>query len=120
VVLLALGIVSAVFAWNLGWHGWAAYLSLGNVVVNLYPILLQRYTRSRQAPTGRPPYTERKRGLRAPCGADETLGKGLIMRNVRYGVAMSLDGFIAGLNGEYDWIVHDPDIISLEYDVARG
>jgi dihydrofolate reductase len=32
------------------------------------------------------------------------------MRNVRYGVAMSLDGFIAGPNGEYDWIVHDPDI----------
>ena len=23
---------------------------------------------------------------------------------------MSLDGFIAGPNGEYDWIVMDPDI----------
>ena len=32
------------------------------------------------------------------------------MRQLRYGVAMSLDGFIAGPNGEYDWIVHDPDI----------
>lgn len=32
------------------------------------------------------------------------------MRSVRYGVAMSLDGYIAGPNGEYDWIVHDPDI----------
>jgi len=32
------------------------------------------------------------------------------MRAVRYGVAMSLDGYIAGPNGEYDWIVHDPDI----------
>jgi dihydrofolate reductase len=32
------------------------------------------------------------------------------MRRVRYGGAMSLDGFIAGPNGEYDWIVHDPDI----------
>jgi dihydrofolate reductase len=32
------------------------------------------------------------------------------MRHVVYGGAMSLDGFIAGPNGEYDWIVMDPDI----------
>lgn len=32
------------------------------------------------------------------------------MRKVLYGGAMSLDGFIAGPNGEYDWIVTDPDI----------
>ena len=32
------------------------------------------------------------------------------MRKVLYGGAMSLDGFIAGPNGEYDWIVADPDI----------
>jgi dihydrofolate reductase len=31
-------------------------------------------------------------------------------RKVVYGGAMSLDGFIAGPNGEYDWIVMDPDI----------
>ena len=32
------------------------------------------------------------------------------MRRLRYEVAMSLDGFIAGPNGEYDWIVPDPAI----------
>lgn len=31
-------------------------------------------------------------------------------RRVRYSVAMSLDGFIAGPNGEYDWIIMDPSI----------
>ena len=31
------------------------------------------------------------------------------MRRVHYRVAMSLDGFIAGPNGEIDWIVADPD-----------
>jgi dihydrofolate reductase len=32
------------------------------------------------------------------------------MRRVRYRVAASLDGYIAGPNGEIDWIVHDPTI----------
>jgi dihydrofolate reductase len=32
------------------------------------------------------------------------------MRRLRYCVAASLDGFIAGTNGEYDWIVPDPAI----------
>jgi dihydrofolate reductase len=32
------------------------------------------------------------------------------MRRVRYSVAMSLDGYIAGPKGESDWIVMDPDI----------
>lgn len=30
------------------------------------------------------------------------------MRSLVYSVAMSLDGFIAGPNGEYDWIAQDP------------
>lgn len=32
------------------------------------------------------------------------------MRRVRYSVAMSLDGYIAGPQGESDWIVIDPDL----------
>jgi dihydrofolate reductase len=32
------------------------------------------------------------------------------MRRLRYMVAMSLDGFIAGPQGEADWIVMDPDV----------
>jgi dihydrofolate reductase len=32
------------------------------------------------------------------------------MRRVRYSVAMSLDGYIAGPKGEYDWIIMDPEI----------
>ena len=32
------------------------------------------------------------------------------MRNVCLSVAMSLDGYIAGPNGEHDWIPMDPDI----------
>ena len=31
-------------------------------------------------------------------------------RRIRYQVACSLDGYIAGPHGEYDWIVMDPDI----------
>ncbi len=32
------------------------------------------------------------------------------MPQLRYSVAASLDGFIAGPNGEFDWIPMDPDI----------
>ena len=43
-------------------------------------------------------------------------------RRLRYQVAVSLDGFIAGPNGEYDWIVMDPaidfDALYREFDTA--
>lgn len=44
------------------------------------------------------------------------------MRRLRYQVAVSLDGFIAGPNGEFDWIVMDPAIdfagLFREFDTA--
>jgi len=44
------------------------------------------------------------------------------MRRLRYQVATSLDGFIAGPNGEFDWIVMDPDIdfaaLGAQFDTA--
>ena len=43
-------------------------------------------------------------------------------RRLRYQVAMTLDGFIAGTKGEYDWIVADPaidfDALYREFDTA--
>jgi len=39
----------------------------------------------------------------------QTKNAGHPTRRVRYGVAMSLDGFIAGPSGEADWIFMDPE-----------
>lgn len=44
------------------------------------------------------------------------------MKKIRYGVAMSLDGYIVGPNGEADWIVSDPEVnfaeIWAQFDTA--
>jgi hypothetical protein len=46
---------------------------------------------------------------RKPRAAQDK-NRGHPTRRVRYAVAMSLDGFIAGPNGEADWIIMDPEI----------
>lgn len=43
--LLALG--ALLYALRIGWHGWAVWHGATNLVLNLWPILLQRYTRGR-------------------------------------------------------------------------
>ena len=51
----------------------------------------------------------------------KSLGSGGIthMRQVLYRVATSVDGYIAGPHGEFDWIVHDPTInLSAVYDTV--
>jgi len=42
--------------------------------------------------------------------ASRDSGKAKVGRRLRYQVAVTLDGFIAGPNGEYDWIVPDPAV----------
>lgn len=53
---------------------------------------------------------------------DPTERGGDCMKDIRYGVAMSLDGFILGPKGEVDWIVSDPEVnfgeIWARYDTA--
>src|SRR5438874_2414645 len=39
-----------------------------------------------------------------------THAREISMRRIRYQVATSLDGYIAGPKGEADWIIMDPDI----------
>jgi hypothetical protein len=48
-VLMLAGIASAAYAAYVGWAMWAVVLTAGNLVTNLYPVLLQRYTRARIA-----------------------------------------------------------------------
>jgi hypothetical protein len=46
-VLLLMGTCTAAYAARIGWVPTAMFLTLTNIVFNLYPVLLQRYTRAR-------------------------------------------------------------------------
>lgn len=44
-VFLGSGVPPTAYAFVSGWHKFAAYLVIANIVLNVYPIFLQRYTR---------------------------------------------------------------------------
>ena len=47
IAYLCWGFVTAGFAWSLGWQMWAIWLAGSNIGANLYPAMLQRYSRAR-------------------------------------------------------------------------
>lgn len=47
IAYLCWGLVTACFAWSIGWTSWAIWLAGSNVGANLYPAMLQRYSRAR-------------------------------------------------------------------------
>ena len=57
-------------------------------------------TAEKLRPLSRRPFGRRNAG----CTPEVSL------RRIRYQVAASLDGYIAGSKGEADWIITDPDI----------
>lgn len=46
-ISFAAGVVVVIYAWRIGWIDWVAWLALTNLAANLYPALVQRYTRAR-------------------------------------------------------------------------
>jgi hypothetical protein len=47
IAYLCWGMVAAWFAWSIGWTLWAIWLAGSNIGANLYPTMLQRYSRAR-------------------------------------------------------------------------
>jgi hypothetical protein len=47
IAYLCWGFVAAGFAWSIGWQLWAIWLAGSNIGANLYPWMLQRYSRAR-------------------------------------------------------------------------
>lgn len=68
IAYLCWGMVTACYAWSIGWSGWAAWLAVTNIGANLYPTMLQRYSRARVM---RLAMAARRRRPREPgfCGA---------------------------------------------------
>lgn len=67
IAYLCWGFVAAAYALSLGWDAWAVWLAGSNVGANLYPWMLQRYSRARVLRLAR--IAQRKRGPFAPAAA---------------------------------------------------
>jgi hypothetical protein len=47
IAYLCWGFVAAAYAYTIGWPVWALWLAGSNIGANLYPTMLQRYSRAR-------------------------------------------------------------------------
>ena len=66
IAYLCWGFVTAAFAWSIGWHAWAVWLAGSNIGANLYPTMLQRYSRARVLRLARLAERQKRRGLFPP------------------------------------------------------
>ena len=66
IAYLCWGFVTAAYAWSIGWHAWAVWLAGSNIGANLYPTMLQRYSRARVLRLARIAERQKRRGLFPP------------------------------------------------------
>src|SRR5438270_3300870 len=72
---------------------------------------------------GHPPFL-RSRGRDESCGVRRSYCRtryrgGLLMRSVTYSMGVSLDGYIVGPDGSFEWTVPDEEVFRLATDELR-
>lgn len=77
IAYLCWGFVTAYYAWAIGWDAWALWLAGTNVGANLYPAMLQRYTRARVLRLTRLGQRRPRRGLLGLRGTGTLASGGL-------------------------------------------
>ena len=63
IAYLCWGMVTAYYALSIGWTGWAVWLAVTNIGANLYPTMLQRYSRARVMRLAMAAQRRRPRGI---------------------------------------------------------
>lgn len=74
IAYLCWGFVTAFYAWQLGWGLWAVWLAGSNIGANLYPAMLQRYSRARVIRLARIAGRERRLGFLPALAKGSTVG----------------------------------------------